>query len=87
SCRIDLEIHAEKFSEDFLIQKDLLQLVFEWYNIFRDSFNENYRNKALNQVLRLFDSFSLTEKETKVFYTICRHWGMTKTQFEEQYQK
>ncbi|MEQ1797753.1 MAG: hypothetical protein ABL872_07365, partial [Lacibacter sp.] len=33
SCRIDLEIHAEKFSEDFLIQKDLLQLVFEWYNI------------------------------------------------------
>jgi hypothetical protein len=80
---IDVETHEEKFSTEFLSQKELSKTVFEWYDIFRDCFSEELRNKALQQTLEYGNLPDLTVKETKVLYTISRHWGYTKSQFEE----
>jgi hypothetical protein len=81
--RIDLETHEEKFSVEFLSQKELPKTVFEWYDIFRDCFSEELRNRALQQTLNYGNLTNLTPKETKVLYTFSRHWGYTKSQFEE----
>jgi hypothetical protein len=81
---IDIETHEEKFDSAFLTQGNVSEVVFETYNIFRDCFAEEYRNRALNQVLKFCSTISLSEKETKQLYTFSRHWGLTKEQFEEQ---
>jgi hypothetical protein len=85
--RIDLEANAEKFEDSFLSRNDLTAEVFEWFDIFRDSFESDYRAKALQQVLNFSKTFSLADKEIKLLYTYCRHWGFTKNQFDEMFSK
>jgi|GEM_PF-5812978 len=80
---IDIETHKEKFSAEFLSQKELTKTVFEWYDIFRDCFSEEFRNKALQRILKYGNLTNLTNKEAKVLYTFSRHWGYTKGQFDE----
>lgn len=80
---IDLETHEEKFDPEFLSSKELSKTVLEWYDIFRDCFSEEYRNKALHQALEYSNLINLTVKETKLLYIFSRHWGLTKIQFEE----
>ena len=83
---IDLETNEEKFSAEFLSQKELSKIVFEWYDIFKDCFSEDYRNKVLYQNLEYSNRINLTVKETKVLYTFSRHWGLTKSEFEQLYK-
>jgi hypothetical protein len=81
--KIDLETHKEKFSAEFLSQQELTKTVFEWYDLFRDCFSEECRNIVIAQNLEYSNLIDLSEKETKVLYTFSRHWGVTKSEFEE----
>jgi hypothetical protein len=84
---IDLETHKEKFNPEFLSQKELSETVLEWYDVFRDCFSEEYRNKALHQTLKYSNLINLTVKETKLLYIFSRHWGLTKIEFEELHKR
>ncbi|SDH36412.1 hypothetical protein [Chitinophaga filiformis] len=83
NCGIDLENHKEKVTTEFLSQEELSKTVLEWYDIFRDCFSEENRDKALHQTLEYCNIIDLTVKETKLLYIFSRHWGLTKVQFEE----
>jgi hypothetical protein len=81
--RIDLETHKDKLDHEFLSGEELSKTVLEWYDIFRDCFSEEPRNKALHQVLEYSNLIKLAVKETKLLYIFSRHWGLTKSEFEE----
>jgi hypothetical protein len=84
---IDLETHKEKFDPEFLSQEKLSKTVLELYDVFRDCFSEECRNKALHQALEYSNLIDLTVKETKLLYIFSRHWGLTKIQFEELHKR
>ncbi len=83
TCRINLETNSDIFSTSFLEQNNLTELVFEWYDIFRDCFNEEMKNMAMLKVLKYVSIIGLTEKEYKLLYTYSRHWGFTKAQYDD----
>jgi hypothetical protein len=82
SSKIDTITHEEKFSSYYLSQENLAKSVFDSYDIFRDSFADEFRNEALHEALKYCSIIDLSAKETKVLYTFSRHWGITKEQFE-----
>ncbi|MBO9204950.1 MULTISPECIES: hypothetical protein [Niastella] len=84
---IDEETHEEKFGADFLSQRELTKTVFELYDLFRDCFSEELINIVLAQNVEYSNLIDLSEKETKVLYTFSRHWGLTKSEFEELRKK
>jgi hypothetical protein len=86
SYKIDLETHEEKFSAEFLTKENLAETVLQLYDTFGDSFDEDYRKKALHRVLKYCNLIDLTGKEAKLLYTYSRHWGLSKAQFEDLYK-
>lgn len=82
ACRISLETNSDVFNASFLEKSKLTELVFDWYNIFRDCFNDEMKYIAIQRVLKYAENIDLSDKETKQMYIYSRHWGYSKAQFE-----